>query len=81
MYTLELTPINSNVKSFYGKAKVIILDNGTIQLQSYNTIVCEIDSHNNFNMLWDGKSNTTTRHIKEFKKQFNDLIMGEQDND
>jgi queuine/archaeosine tRNA-ribosyltransferase len=74
MYTLELSPLNSNVKSFYNKAKVLILDNGTIQLQSYNTIVCEIDTHNKFNMLWDGKSCTTTRHINEFKKQFNDLM-------
>ena len=74
MYTLELTPIHSTVKSFYNKAKVLILDNGTIQLLSYNTIVCEIDTHNNFNMLWDGKSRTTTRHINEFKKQFKDLM-------
>ena len=70
MYVMELSPLNSTRKSFYGKAKVIIRDNGTIQLQSYKTIVCEIDTHNNFNMLWDGKSNTTTRHINEFKKQF-----------
>lgn len=70
MYIMELLPLNSNRKSFYGKAKIIIQDNGTIQLQSYETIVCEIDTHNNFNMLWDGKSNTTTRHINEFKKQF-----------
>ena len=70
MYIMELTPQHSNVKSFYGKAKVIIQDNGAIQLQSYNTIVCEIDTHNTFNMLWNGKSTTTSRHINEFKKQF-----------
>ena len=70
MYTMELTPLHTARKSFYGKAKVLIQDNGTIQLQSYETIVCEIDTHNNFNMLWNGKSNTTTRHINEFKKQF-----------
>lgn len=70
MYVMELSPLNSTRKSFYGKAKVLIQDNGTIQLQSYYTIVCEIDTHNNFNILWDGKSNTTTRHINEFKKQF-----------
>lgn len=70
MYVMELAPQHTTRKSFYGKAKVIIQDNGTIQLQSYETIVCEIDTHNNFNMLWDGKSNTTTRHINEFKKQF-----------
>ena len=70
MYVMELTPQHTTRKSFYGKAKVILQDNGTIQLQSYGTIVCEIDTHNNFNILWDGKSNTTTRHINEFKKQF-----------
>lgn len=70
MYILELSPLNSNRQSFYGKAKVLVQDNGTIQLQSYDTVVCEIDTHNNFNMLWDGKSQTTSRHIKEFKQQF-----------
>lgn len=75
MYILELTPQHSNRQSFYGKAKVLIQDNGTIQLISYTTIVCEIDTYGNFNMLWDGKSNTTSRHIKEFKAQFKDLIM------
>lgn len=70
MYILELTPQHSSRKSFYGKAKVIIEDDGTLKLLSYDTIVCEIDTNNNFNMLWDGKSNTTTRHINEFKKQF-----------
>lgn len=77
MYTLELLPKYDCRKSFYQKAKVLIQNDGTLQLQSYNTIVCEIDTNGNFNLLWDGKSNTTTRHIKEFKKQFNDLIMGE----
>ena len=56
-------------KSFYGKAKVLILDDGTIQLQSYDTIVGEI-REGKYCQLWDGKSQTTTRHIKEFKKQF-----------
>lgn len=70
MYTLELSPLHSSRQSFYGKAKVLILNNGTVQLQSYDTVVCEIDTHNNFKMLWSGKSNTTSRHINEFKKQF-----------
>lgn len=75
MYILELTPQHSTRHSFYGKAKVLIQDSGAIQLMSYTTIVCEIDSHGKFNMLWDGKSNTTTRHIKEFREQFKDLII------
>ena len=74
MKIFELFPLNNNNKSFYGKAKVLILDNGTIQLQSYNTIVCEIDTYGKFNMLWDGKSNTTSRHMKEFKLQMADIM-------
>lgn len=70
MRIYELTPMRDSRKSFYGKAKVIEHDNGTIQLQSYNTIVCEIVG-GVFRMLWDGKTQTTTRHINEFKHQFN----------
>ena len=58
-------------KSFYGKAHVIEPDDGTIQLQSYNTIVAEIDSVGNYNKLWDGSTQTTNRHIKSFKKFYN----------
>lgn len=70
MRIYELTPMRDSRKSFYGKARVIEHDNGTIQLQSYDTIVCEIVG-GVFRMLWDGKTQTTTRHIKEFKYQFN----------
>ena len=69
MKTLELIPIHDTRKSFYNTAKVLFLNDGTIQLQSYNTIVGEI-KNNTYHQLWDGKSQTTTRHIKEFKKQF-----------
>lgn len=58
-------------KSFYGKAKVIEQDNGHKQLKSYDTIVGEIDTNNNYIQLWDGKTQTTTRHIKSFKKFYN----------
>ena len=70
MKTFELAARYDARKSFYGKAHVIELDNGVIQLQSYDTIVGEIRS-GEYVQLWDGKSQTTTRHIKEFKKQFN----------
>lgn len=72
MNMLELIPIYDGRKSFYNKAKVIISDN-VVQLMSYNTIVGEI-KNNKYYQLWDGKSQATTRHIKEFKKQF---IKGE----
>lgn len=55
-------------KSFYGKAHVIDYGNGTFELQSYNTIVSRCV---NGKVEELGKfSNTTTRHQKEFRKQF-----------
>lgn len=69
MNIYELTARFDSRKSFYGKALVIELDNGVKQLQSYSTIVGEIRNGKYF-QLWDGKSQTTTRHIKEFIKQF-----------
>ena len=70
MTIFDLTTRYDSRKSFYGKAKVLTLDNGTIQLLSYDTIVGEIRG-GKYYQLWNGKSQTTTRHIKEFKKQFN----------
>lgn len=69
MRIYELMARYDSRKSFYGKAHIIELDNGIIQLKSYDTIVGEIKD-NTYHQLWDGKSQTTTRHIKEFKKQF-----------
>lgn len=69
MRIYELMARYDSRKSFYGKAHIIELDNGIIQLQSYDTIVGEIKD-NTYYQLWEGKSQTTTRHIKEFKKQF-----------
>ena len=69
MTIFDLTTRYDSRKSFYGKAKVLIFDNGIIQLQSYNTIVAEIRD-GKYYQLWNGKSQTTTRHINEFKKQF-----------
>ena len=66
----ELTARYDSRKSFYNKAHVIELPDGTKQLMSYETIVCEITPNGEFRMLWYGRSQTTTRHINEFKKQF-----------
>ena len=57
-------------KSFYGKAKVIERAGGLLELLSYNTIVCSLRNGTHFQLLWDGSSQTTTRHIREFVKQF-----------
>lgn len=69
MQVYELMARYESRKSFYGKAKVIEHDNGIKQLLSYDTIVGEIKNGEYF-QLWDGKTQTTSRHIKEFKKQF-----------
>lgn len=52
-------------KSFYGKMKVIERDREKL-LQSYNTIVCKLDSCGNFKRLWSGWSATTQRHVNAF---------------
>lgn len=70
LHTYELQARFDARKSFYGKAHVIEYADGTKQLKSYNTIVCEISPKGVFKLLWDGKTQTTNRHIKEFRKQF-----------
>ena len=55
-------------QSFYGKAHVIDYENGTFELQSYNTIVSRCVNGKVEELgTW---SQTTTRHQKEFRKQF-----------
>lgn len=68
MEIFELAPRYDARKSFYGKAHVIDHENGTIELQSYDTIVSRCV---NGKVEELGKwSATTTRHQKEFRKQF-----------
>lgn len=64
---MELEPIYSNAKSFYGKA-FIIKENGVIKLKSYSTIVAEIKDGQAKILGW--YSPTTTKHVKEFLKQY-----------
>lgn len=64
----DLTPRYDSRKSFYGKAKVIDYGSGYMELQSYDTIVSRV---NNGKVEHLGKwSVTTSRHQKEFEKQF-----------
>lgn len=77
MTIYELTPTNSK-KSFYGKAIVIIDDEGTETLISYDTPIIERTADGKLNRLWFGDWTATTgRHIKSFcglnKKQFMEL--------
>ena len=68
MKIFELVPRYDTRKSFYGKARVIDHEDGTVELQSYDTIVSR---RVNGKVEELGKwSATTTRHQKEFRKQF-----------
>lgn len=68
MRIYQLEPRFDARKSFYGKALIIDHENGTFELQSYDTIVSRCV---NGKVEELGKwSNTTTRHQKEFRKQF-----------
>ena len=68
MKIFELVPRYDTRKSFYGKARVVDHEDGTIELQSYNTTVSRCV---NGKVEELGKwSQTTTRHQKEFRKQF-----------
>lgn len=61
----ELTPID-NRKSFYGKARVEMCDDGSEILWSYDTAVLKRDPDGNLIRLWPGWSLTTGRHIAAF---------------
>lgn len=64
----ELSARYDSRKSFYGKAQVINYGGGYMELKSYNTIVSRVD---NGKVEHLGKySQTTSRHQKEFEKQF-----------
>ena len=64
MKIYELTPTNSR-KSFYGKAKVIIEDNGVEVLYSYDTPIIKKEN-GKLTRLYDGWTATTGSHIKAF---------------
>ena len=61
----DLIP-NDSHKSFYGKAKVIVFEDGTQVLQSYETFVAQKDPDGTIKRLWGGYSRTTQRHINAF---------------
>lgn len=68
MYIYELTPRYVSHKSFYGKAHVIDHGNGVLELQSYSTIVSRcVNGAVEHLGKW---SATTTRHQREFERQF-----------
>ena len=63
--TYLLEPKGISQKSFYGKAKVLITDNGNRFLFSYDTLVASIEAGRLYRR-WGGYSPTTLRHINSF---------------
>lgn len=57
-------------KSYYGKAKINILENGTKELISYKTKVAIITKGGRFIRLWEGYSLTTMNHINDFRRKY-----------
>ena len=70
MRIYELTPIDGR-KSFYGKAKVCVADDGTETLYSYDTPILKRTTNGEFIRMWGGYSSTTMRHINAFVTMFN----------
>lgn len=63
---MELIPIYSNQKSFYGKA-IIETTDGVVRLYSYAAPVAKIEG--NICYCYNTQSQTTRKHIREFFKQ------------
>jgi len=65
MKMYELIPTNGR-KSFCGKAKVVIDDNGGETLFSYDTPIMRRDPDGTLTRLWHGWTTATGAHIKSF---------------
>ena len=65
---MELCPHYDSAQSFYGKAKVIEIENDVF-LVSYDTIVAFYNRETKIAEVIDTYSATTLRHIKEFLRQ------------
>ena len=65
MKIYDLIPTNGR-KSFYGKAKVYIMDDGTKILYSYNTPIIKRTATGELVRIWDKWSATTGQHIAAF---------------
>lgn len=68
----ELSPQYDSRKSFYGKARVVVKDNGDYVLYSYGTPVATVRNGKRVPEEEYKASQTTNRHIKEFYRQFED---------
>lgn len=73
----ELIPIYEGVQGYYKKA-IIIEDNDRIRLKSYQTTMVVILKSDNALMLNNNLNNytpTTLRHVKEFLKQNENILI------
>ncbi len=66
----ELKPVHDGRKSFWGRAHVARLGDGTVLLESNWTTVACVDASGRFHRMWSGWSCATGRHLVEFAKQF-----------
>lgn len=66
-------------KSFYGKATVIVQDDGSETLYSYDTPIMVRHTDGTYTRIYTGWTQTTGRHIKAFcgltKKEFEELPL------
>ena len=65
----ELASLHSSQKEFYGKAGVWLTDKGVLCLRSYTTLVAVVLPNGRY-LSGGNYSATTSRHQKEFFKQF-----------
>ena len=79
MRIYKLSPVDGRA-SFYGKANVIVDENGAATLWSYTTPVIRRESDGTMTRLWSGWSATTGRHIYAFcglrKKEWDAMPVG-----
>ena len=76
----ELTPTTGYQQSFYGKAKVVVEEDGTEILYSYDTAIIKRLPDGTLVRLYDDYTMTTGKHIKAFcgldKKAFTKMPVG-----
>ena len=77
----ELVP-TCGQKSFYGKAKVVVYDDGTEVMQSYGTDIVKKTPDGQLFRMWNRWSQTTGRHIASYcglnKKGYEALPIDKQ---
>ena len=81
MKIYELMPTNGR-KSFYGKAQVVVDEDGVETLKSYGTDILKRYSDGRLKRVHDGWTLTTGNHIRSFcgldKKEFLSLPLNEK---